>query len=117
MLIIEANSAAGQQAATISTQDAYALYQNGEAFFIDAREPGEWDEYRAPNTILIPLGQLESRIGEITVPKDRPIVVICHSGKRSLQGRDILLQAGFANATSMDGGLKTWRDLGYPIEP
>lgn len=103
--------------ATISPQQAYALYQNGEAFFLDVREPAEWEEYHAPNTTLIPLGQLPARVGEIPVPKDAPIVVVCRSGNRSDEGRDILRRAGFTNVTSMDGGLKTWRDLGYPIEP
>ncbi len=117
MLIIGANGGSGKLAATISTQDAYALYQKGDTFFLDVREQEEWDEYHAPNTTLIPLGQLAARIGEIPVAKDAPIVVVCRSGNRSDEGRDILKRAGFTNVTSMDGGLKTWRDLGYPIEP
>lgn len=117
LLIIGANSGSGRLAATISTQDAYALYQKGDTFFLDVREPDEWNEYHAPNTTLIPLGQLAARVGEIPVAKDKPIVVVCRSGNRSDEGRDILKQAGFTNVTSMDGGLKTWRDLGYPIEP
>ncbi|MCS6992771.1 MAG: rhodanese-like domain-containing protein [Anaerolineales bacterium] len=107
----------GKLGATISPQQAYALYQNGEAFFLDVREQEEWNEYHAPNTTLIPLGQLAARVGEIPVPKDAPIVVVCRSGNRSDEGRDILRRAGFTNVTSMDGGLKTWRELGYPIEP
>lgn len=118
LLIIGANGgSSGQVAATISTQDAYALYQKGEAFFLDVREVDEWNEYHAPKSTLIPLGQLAARVSEIPVAKDAPIVVVCRSGNRSDQGRDILKQAGFTNVTSMDGGLKTWRDLGYPIEP
>ncbi|GAB4488896.1 MAG: hypothetical protein Fur0016_20350 [Anaerolineales bacterium] len=118
ILVLTANGGASTGlATTISTQDAYALYQKGEAFFLDVREVDEWNEYHAPNTTLIPLGQLAARVGEIPVAKDAPIVVVCRSGNRSDEGRDILKQAGFTNVTSMDGGLKTWRDLGYPIEP
>ncbi len=117
MLIIGANGGSGNMAATISTQDAYTLYQQGDTFFLDVREVDEWNEYHAPNTTLIPLGQLAARVGEIPVAKDKPIVVVCRSGNRSDEGRDILKQAGFTNVTSMDGGLKTWRDLGYPVEP
>lgn len=117
-LILSANAGNGSGLpATLSPQQAYALYQNGEAFFLDVREPEEWQEYRVPNTTLIPLGQLSARVGEIPVPKDAPIVVVCRSGNRSDEGRDILRRAGFTNVTSMDGGLKTWRQLGYPIEP
>jgi len=101
--------------AEISVQQAYQLYQKGGAYFLDVREPSEWDEYHAPNSTLIPLGELATRVNE--VPKDKEIVVVCRSGNRSQQGRDILKQAGFTNVTSMAGGLSTWRSSGYPVQP
>lgn len=101
-------------AKTISVSDAYQRYQNG-AFVLDVRTQEEWDEFHAPNTKLIPLDQLPARLAE--VPRDREIVVVCRSGNRSQQGRDILLNAGFEQVTSMSGGLNEWRSSGYPIEP
>ncbi|HSG43764.1 MAG TPA: rhodanese-like domain-containing protein, partial [Anaerolineales bacterium] len=92
--------------------DAYAMYQDG-AYVLDVRTVEEWDEFHAPNTTLIPLDQLTVRANE--VPRDREIVVVCRSGNRSQQRRDILLNAGFTNVTSMAGGLNEWRALGYPI--
>lgn len=97
----------------ISVTDAYTLYQDG-AYVLDVRTVEEWDEFHAPNTTLIPLDELAARFNE--VPRDREIVVVCRSGNRSQQGRDILLNAGFENVTSMMGGLNEWRALGYPIE-
>jgi len=99
---------------TIGVSEAYSMYQNG-AFVLDVRTLEEWNEFHAPNTLLIPLDQLPSRLGE--VPHDRQIVVVCRSGNRSQQGRDILLNAGFEQVTSMTGGLSEWRTAGYPIEP
>lgn len=96
----------------ISVDEAYELYQAG-VFVLDVRTQEEWDEYHAPNTTLIPLDQLPNRLSEL--PKDREIVVVCRSGNRSQEGRDILLDAGFT-ATSMAGGLKEWYAKGYPIE-
>ena len=101
--------------ATVSVDEAYAMYQKGDTFFVDVRELSEWNEYHAPGTTLIPLGELASRLNEI--PRDMPIVVVCRSGNRSQEGRDILLEAGFTNVTSMAGGLNEWRTAGYPIEP
>jgi rhodanese-related sulfurtransferase len=101
-------------ASTISVSDAYDLYQTG-AFVLDVRTQEEWNEFHAPNTTLIPLDQLASRLNE--VPRDRQIVVVCRSGNRSQQGRDILLNSGFEQVTSMVGGLNEWRASGYPIEP
>jgi rhodanese-related sulfurtransferase len=107
------NSAAAL-ARDISVDEAYSMYQNG-AFVLDVRTVEEWNEYHAPNTTLIPLDELASRVNE--VPRDKEIVVVCRSGNRSQQGRDILLNAGFEQVTSMTGGLNEWRTKGYPIVP
>jgi rhodanese-related sulfurtransferase len=97
----------------ISVQEAYSKYQAG-AFFLDVREKSEWDTFHIPGASLIPLGELPSRLNEL--PRDRQIVVVCRSGNRSKQGRDILLNAGFTNVTSMTGGVTGWSNAGYPIE-
>jgi rhodanese-related sulfurtransferase len=99
---------------TIGVDEAYNMYQNG-AFVVDVRTQEEWNEFHARNTTLIPLDQLASRLNE--VPRDRQIVVVCRSGNRSQEGRDILLNAGFEQVTSMTGGLNEWRARGYPVEP
>jgi rhodanese-related sulfurtransferase len=96
----------------ISVDEAYQEYQNG-TFVVDVRTQEEWDEYHVPNVPLIPLDQLPDRLNEI--PKDKEILVICRSGNRSQEGRDILLSAGY-QATSVTGGIKEWYAKGYPIE-
>ena len=97
----------------ISVDQAYDLYQTGD-YLLDVRTQTEWDEFHIPGTTLIPLDELESRVDE--VPRDKNVVVVCRSGNRSQDGRDILRQAGFTSVTSMDGGVSDWRDAGYPIE-
>jgi rhodanese-related sulfurtransferase len=82
------------------------------AFILDVREQDEWDEIHIPDATLIPLGQLEGRLSE--VPRDQEVVVVCRSGNRSKTGRDLLLQAGFKNVTSMAGGMKEWQAQGFP---
>lgn len=115
-LVVTNTGSAGKEnglPATISVDEAYSMYQQG-AFLLDVRENSEWDEFHVPGTTHIPLGELAERVDEL--PGDQPIVVICRSGNRSKQGRDILLEAGFTDVTSMDGGLKEWLVLGYPTE-
>ena len=107
----EQASNTGTLPAFVSVDEAYQMYQDG-TFVLDVRTPEEWNEFHAPDTILIPLDELSARVNEL--PKDQPIVVVCRSGNRSQTGRDILLQAGF-NATSMNGGLNEWRATGYPV--
>ena len=99
--------------AEVSVQDAYQMRKDG-AFILDVREPDEWQEKHIPGATLIPLGQLPDRINE--VPQDQDIVVVCRSGNRSQEGRDILLAAGFKNVTSMAGGINEWIAQGYEAE-
>jgi len=106
------SSAESSQGATVSVQEAYQQYQQG-TLLIDVRSQEEWDQGHIPNTVLIPLEELPNRLNEL--PRDKPIVVVCRSGNRSQQGRDILLEAGF-EATSMDGGVRAWYDAGYPLD-
>jgi rhodanese-related sulfurtransferase len=97
----------------IGVDEAYQAYQDG-AFVLDVREQEEWDAFHIPGTTLIPLSQLADRLDE--VPTDREIVVVCRSGNRSQSGRDILLEAGYGNVTSMSGGVTAWSNAGYPID-
>ena len=97
----------------VSIQDAAALRDQG-ALVLDVREPDEWASGHIPDATLIPLGELPARTGEL--PGDRPIVVICRSGNRSAQGRDILRAAGFAEVTSVAGGMTDWIAAGLPVE-
>src|SRR5512147_970244 len=84
--------AAAALPAEISVAEASTKRDAG-AFILDVREPDEWNTVHIPGATLIPLGQLEARVNE--VPKDKEVVVVCRSGNRSKQGRDILKDAGF----------------------
>lgn len=106
--------AAGTLPATVDVSEAYEMHQSG-AFVLDVRTVEEWNEFHAPNTTLIPLDQLASRLNE--VPRDRQVLVVCRSGNRSAQARDILLNAGYEQVTSLTGGLNQWRASGFPVEP
>ena len=95
----------------ISVAEALAKKDAG-VFILDVREPAEWNEFRIASSILIPLGELESRVNEL--PRDQEIVVVCRTGHRSALGRDTLLNAGFTQVVSMAGGLTEWKAAGYP---
>ena len=95
----------------ISVSEAVAKQEAG-AFILDVREPSEWNEAHIAGATLIPLGELVSRVNEL--PKDKEIVVVCRSGNRSAQARDLLVSEGFTEVTSMAGGLNQWKAAGYP---
>jgi rhodanese-related sulfurtransferase len=97
----------------ISVQDAHELVSEG-ALLLDVRTQEEWDEGHVSEAVLIPLSELDDRIDE--VPNGGQIIVMCNSGNRSLEGRDILLDAGFEDVVSMKGGIKEWVKAGFEVE-
>ena len=109
----------GQQEPVVSSLplevsvDEAAKLDPKEWFFLDVREPSEWEEAHITYATLIPLGDLTARLTEI--PKDKNIIVVCRSGNRSAVGRDLLLNSGFANVTSMAGGMNSWQAQGHPV--
>ena len=96
----------------VSVADAVKLRDAG-AFVLDVRQPEEWEQGHIPGATLIPLGDLQARSHE--VPKDAKVLVVCRSGNRSQQGRQILLAAGFTQVTSMAGGVTQWQSEGNPV--
>jgi sulfur-carrier protein adenylyltransferase/sulfurtransferase len=88
----------------------------GEPFkLIDVREPFEYEIARIDGAKLIPLGEIAERLDELE-PK-QPIVVHCHSGKRSAQVVRLLQQRGLANVYNLEGGIDAWSDQIDPNVP
>jgi rhodanese-related sulfurtransferase len=90
-----------------------AELRDAGAFVLDVREPDEWVAGHIPGAVHIPLGELGGRVAEI--PADRTVVVVCRSGNRSAQGREILRAAGLPRVTSMAGGMLDWAAAGLPV--
>lgn len=84
----------------------------GGALLLDVREPDEYAAAHAPNAVLIPLGQLAARLDEISSYKDRPIAVMCRSGRRSGIATNLLQQAGYSQVSNVRGGIVAWEKAG-----
>ena len=101
----------------ISVQELKRRLDAKENFFIlDVREPHEYPiaNIGAP---LIPVGDLEKRIGELAAQKDRNIVIHCRSGARSQKAALILKNAGFTHVENLAGGILAWADKIDPTMP
>ena len=109
------NGCSAENVPLVDVQKAAAMQAQG-ALLLDVRQPDEYREFRAPNSMLLPLGLLRSRMGEISRYKGQPVAVICHSGRRSARAVKQLQEAGFTQPVSVDGGMVAWAAAGLPVE-
>jgi sulfur-carrier protein adenylyltransferase/sulfurtransferase len=95
--------------ATVSAHELKRKMDAREPFeLIDVREAFEYEIARIDGAKLIPLGEIAERADEL--PRERPIVVHCHSGQRSAQAVRLLQQRGFDKVYNLEGGIDAWSD-------
>jgi len=98
----------------VDVKQAQSMSNHG-ALLLDVREPDEYAAVHATNAKLIPLGEVSNRLKEIEAYKDKPVAVICRSGRRSAQAVGILKNAGFTQVVNVDGGTSAWVQAGLEV--
>jgi glyoxylase-like metal-dependent hydrolase (beta-lactamase superfamily II) len=83
---------------------------------LDVREKDAFDAAHVPGAQHLPRGQLELRINEALPDPTARIVTVCEFGKISTLAAATLRDLGFLRAAALDGGMKAWRDGGFPVE-
>ena len=86
-----------------------------DVLLLDVRQHGEVDERlgRIAAARLLPLDELKEQLADL--PRDRPVVTVCHAGMRSGQATVLLKQGGFTRVANMRGGMLLWNQLGLPV--
>src|SRR6476619_39305 len=108
---------ARQRVSECGVADVRARLDRGERFhFIDVSEDSEFAVDRAAGARHIGRGVLERDIETLIPDKDAEIVLYCGGGFRSALAADNLRKMGYRGVQSMDGGIRAWREAGYPIE-
>ena len=82
---------------------------------IDARSPAEFAEDHLPGAIHLGKGIIERDIEEQVPDPNTELVLYCGGGYRSALAADNLQKMGYRNVFSMDGGIREWREKGYPL--
>jgi rhodanese-related sulfurtransferase len=97
--------------------DVKAKMDRGECFhFLDVREESEFAKDRAKGARHLGRGIIERDIESLIPDKAAEIILYCGGGFRSALAADNLRLMGYSNAISMDGGIRAWREAGYPME-
>jgi rhodanese-related sulfurtransferase len=100
------------------------LAQEEKPILLDIREPAEFDALHIEDSLNVPRGVLESACDwdyDETEPalaggRDRPIVVICRSGNRSVLAAQTMQHMGFKKVVSLKTGIRGWNDFEQPLQ-
>lgn len=97
----------------VSAQAAGALAADSGTTVIDVRSPEEFRGGHIKGARLLPVSEIVSRVGEIAMLKDKPVLVYCHAGSRSLAASQILRKNGFTKVSNLQGGITAWNNAGF----
>jgi rhodanese-related sulfurtransferase len=89
------------------------LINNEDYFIIDVRSKEEYNQGHLDGAFLIPVDEIKKRVAEI--PRNKPVIVYCKTGVRSLEAANILIKSGFKAVYDMKGGITEWQKKGYPV--
>lgn len=92
------------------------MEQNPDLCLIDVREQEEWQSVRIPKAIHIPKDTILSSIEAKIPDKNCPIYLHCKGGVRSLYAAQCLMDLGYQEVYSVEGGIMEWAMSGYPVE-
>jgi rhodanese-related sulfurtransferase len=98
----------------VSVEQANEVVAKNNVQFIDVRTVEEYKSGHATKAVNMPLDGLENELAKLD--KNKPVYVICQSGKRSQKGSEILNQAGFKEVYNITGGTSAWMGANLPTE-
>ncbi len=83
---------------------------------LDVREAGAFEGAHVPGAVHLPRGQLELRVNDVLPDPTLRILAVCEFGKISTLAAATLRDLGFTRAVALEGGMKAWRERGFPVE-
>ena len=99
----------------VDAREAAELMQNLNPLLLDVRTRGEFSNGHIKNALLIPVQELQKRVGELSEYKHSDILIYCATGNRSTVASKILVDNGFKRITNMRYGIYQWAKSQYPV--
>ena len=106
----------GKPVKQLTPDEANQLIKQQDAIVLDVRNGGEIASGKVPHALNIPLGTLEARLFELEPYRNKPIIVNCQLGGRSLSACQILKNHGFTDIYNLKGGIAAWLQSNLPVQ-
>lgn len=105
-----------RDAQAVNVGQAQQLLANPSTLVVDVRTPGEYLTSHIPESINIPVDQLDPHLRRIVSAAGGTLVLVCQSGGRAEQAADKLGQVGLSDMVVLAGGMNSWLQAGAPVE-
>jgi rhodanese-related sulfurtransferase len=100
----------------VSVDEVKAELERGDKFLlVDVREESEFAKDHLPGAVHLGKGIIERDIESRAPDPNTPMVLYCGGGYRSALAADNLRRMGYTSVLSMDGGIRDWREKGFPL--
>jgi glyoxylase-like metal-dependent hydrolase (beta-lactamase superfamily II)/rhodanese-related sulfurtransferase len=110
-----AEAAAGVPFMSLEELKCHVERDSGELLILDVREREAFVDGHIPGARLLPRGQLELRVNQELPDPTRRILAYCELGQISTFAAATLRNLGFQRALALDGGMRAWREAGFPV--
>lgn len=97
----------------VDVQEAVRLVNHSQGIFLDTRSPEQFKAGTVPQARNIPAADLATKMASL--PKDKPIIVVCDQGSSASRTASTLQKAGYTQAVVLEGGLRGWLKEGMPL--
>lgn len=98
---------------TVTAQQAVQLANQQQGLFLDVRSSDAFKTGSIPQARNLPAADLQAKLGSL--PKDKPIIVVCDRGRDSARVAGTLRKQGYSQAVSLNEGLSGWTHSGMPL--
>lgn len=86
------------------------------AMLLDVRTPEEYSEGHLANSVNMDIKNPAFEENILMLDKSKSYAVYCASGVRSGKAADVMREKGFTSVFTLEGGIKTWKEKGLPLE-
>ncbi|MCC2597712.1 rhodanese-like domain-containing protein [Pusillimonas sp. MFBS29] len=98
---------------TVTVQEAVQLANQKQGLFLDVRSSDAFKTGSIPQARNLPAADLQAKLGSL--PKDKPIIVVCDRGRDSARVAGTLRKQGYDQVVSLNEGLSGWAQSGMPL--
>lgn len=117
MMMAMAGCSQADDRSMVTLDAARAAVEAGQVQLFDIREPQEHATGVVKGARLLPMSQLNARLGEIPNDPALPVLLICNTQNRSGKVAAALRERGYANVRYVQGGMSGWAAKGWPLVP